>query len=75
MSRLYSSPDFEAEYTYHGDDLGATWSAEKTCFRLWAPTADTVNVKLYRGGDASKADILTLWTHLAGFSHSAPGRI
>lgn len=59
MSRLYTSPDFEAEYTYHGDDLGATWSAEKTCFRLWAPTADTVNVKLYRGGDASKADILT----------------
>ena len=58
MPMLYSSPDFEAEYTYHGKDLGAIWSAEKTCFRLWAPTADDVRIQLYRGGDASVNDAL-----------------
>jgi len=58
MSLIYSSPDFEAEFTYHGNDLGAIWSAEKTSFRLWAPTADAVSIQLYRGGDATKKDRL-----------------
>jgi len=58
MSAMYSTPDFEAAYTYHGNDLGATWSAEKTAFRLWAPTADAVAIKLYRTGDASRNDVL-----------------
>ena len=58
MSAFYSTPDFESAYTYHGNDLGAIWSAEKTAFRLWAPTADAVAVKLYRSGDAFKKDSL-----------------
>ena len=59
MSLFYSSPEFEAKFTYHGNDLGAIWSPEKTCFRLWAPTADAVSIQLYRGGDASIKDELT----------------
>ena len=47
MSMYYSSPDFEAEYTYHGNDLGATWLPDKTSFRLWAPTADPVLMTRY----------------------------
>ena len=58
MSAMYSTPDFEAAYTYHGNDLGATWSAEKTVFRLWAPTADAVTINLYRSGDALQKDLL-----------------
>jgi len=58
MSLFYSSPEFEAKYTYHGNDLGAIWSPEKTCFRLWAPTADAVSIQLYRGGDAAAKDEL-----------------
>lgn len=58
MHNLYSTPDFEAAYTHHGDDLGATWTLEKTSFRLWAPTADTVTIKLYRSGDPSDQDAL-----------------
>ena len=27
MNKLYSTPDFEANYTYTGNDLGAVWSA------------------------------------------------
>ena len=58
MSMYYSSPDFEAEYTYHGNDLGATFSPDKTRFRLWAPTADAVCIQLYRGGNAGVNDAL-----------------
>ena len=51
MPDFYSSPEFEAEYTYTGDDLGATYTPEKTSLRVWAPTAVSVDVNLYTSGD------------------------
>ena len=50
MPIWYSTADFEDQYTYEGDDLGAVWSPEKTTFRVWAPTADAVSVHLYASG-------------------------
>ena len=50
MPILYSTEQFEADFTYDGDDLGAVWSPEKTVFRVWAPTADAVFVHLYASG-------------------------
>lgn len=58
MSEMYSTPNFEAAYTYHGSDLGAVWSKEKTTFRIWAPTAKSVALQLYRSGDAAAQDLL-----------------
>lgn len=58
MNTLYSTPDFEANYTYTGNDLGAVWSAEKTAFRLWAPTATSVKVNLYKSGTVGTEDLL-----------------
>lgn len=58
MPEIYSTPDFEAAFTYHGNDLGACWSEEKTTFRLWAPTADDVRIHLYRSGEPSAHDLL-----------------
>ncbi len=58
MNGLYSTPAFENEYTYHGKDLGVTWTAEKTSFRLWAPTAEEVTINLYRSGTVSADDLL-----------------
>ena len=51
MADIFSSPEFEAEYTYHGSDLGANWTKKKTAFRLWAPTARWAKVCLYKSGD------------------------
>ena len=51
IPNTYSTSEFEAEFTYEGDDLGATWSAESTTFRLWAPTAAKVLVNLYTAGE------------------------
>ena len=58
MPAIYSTPDFEAAYTYHGNDLGANWALEGTTFRLWSPTADAVEIRLYRTGEPSSADLL-----------------
>ena len=53
---VYSTAEFEAQYTYEGDDLGATWTPEKTTFRVWAPTAEAVKVNLYASGTAGTDD-------------------
>ena len=58
MPNTYSTPDFEAKYTYTGSDLGATWSEEKTSFRLWAPTATSARVNLYETGNPDEADLI-----------------
>ena len=58
MPNVYSTATFEAAYTYAGDDLGAVWTAEKTTFRVWAPTAKAVTVNLYAGGTEGVDDLL-----------------
>jgi pullulanase len=40
---------------YTGNDLGVTWSPEKTVFKIWAPTASAVKLRLYAAGDGGKA--------------------
>ena len=52
----YSTDAFERKYTYAGDDLGACWSPEKTRFRLWAPTAEHCEIRLYRSGTQGQMD-------------------
>lgn len=58
MFDFYNSADFEKMYTYTGTDLGATWTPEKTLFRLWAPTADSVQILLYKSGNPDVQDLL-----------------
>ena len=58
MYELYSSHPFEEQYTYTGCDLGAVWTPMKTVFRVWAPTAETVSVNLYRSGTPDAEDFL-----------------
>ncbi len=58
MPIIYSTDEFEAEYTYTGNDLGATWTKEATTFRVWAPTAEAVKVKFYSGGSAANNNLI-----------------
>lgn len=57
-TNCYSTEEFENQYTYHGPDLGAIWSQESTSFRLWAPTATGVSIRLYTSGDPSAQDLI-----------------
>lgn len=56
--KKYSTKEFEDEYTYSKNDLGAEWSCEGTWFRLWSPLADIVRVNLYQAGDNRKNDLI-----------------
>ena len=58
MPNIYSTANFEKEFTYTGDDLGATWTKDKTVFRVWAPTATTVKVNLYKSGTEGTNDLI-----------------
>lgn len=57
MPSIYSTAEFEDAYTYTGDDLGAVWSESETRFRVWAPTAEAVTLKLYETGKAYVNDL------------------
>lgn len=59
---VYASKRFSQDFTYDGDDLGANWSASKTEFKLWAPTAETVKIALYRTGTAGTDDLIDIVT-------------
>ena len=54
---VYSTDAFEREYTYTGDDLGATWTANATTFRVWAPTAESVTLRLFESGKSYVDDL------------------
>jgi len=58
MPNVYSTNAFEDAYTYTGNDLGAVWTADKTTFRVWAPTATDVKVNLYGSGTAGEDDMV-----------------
>lgn len=58
LGEWYSSEEFERQYTYDGEDLGAEWTKEHTTFRVWAPTAEKVELHLYKGGRKGDNDLL-----------------
>lgn len=55
---IFSTEQFEQQYTYTGNDLGAMYQKEKTSFRVWAPTADNVVLRLYKEGTPEVNDLI-----------------
>lgn len=55
MPDYFSSEEFESQYTYNGDDLGATYSSDSTAFRVWAPTAQKMELNIYDEGNGGTA--------------------
>lgn len=64
--------DFSTYPHYAGDDLGVVWTSLRTSFRIWAPTASQVELRLYNDGEngrpvkiieMSKGDLGT-WHHI-----------
>lgn len=52
---IFDSEEFIANYTYDGNDLGATVHAGGTTFKLWAPTASAVKLNLFESGNGGSA--------------------
>ena len=47
--------DFSTYPGYSGKDLGVFWSPEKTTIKIWAPTAQMVELRLYKDGVRGEA--------------------
>ena len=47
--------DFSTYPYYAGDDLGVILTPEKTFVKIWAPTAQIVELRLYKDGEVSEA--------------------
>ena len=56
MPDYYSTNEFESKYTYDGNDLGQTYSKDKTTLKLWAPLAASVQVYLYKNGNPAEQE-------------------
>ncbi|MDB5025123.1 MAG: pulA [Mucilaginibacter sp.] len=48
-------PQFNDYPVYTGSDLGVTFWPGKTIFKIWAPTATAVKLRLYAAGEGGKA--------------------
>lgn len=58
VTSIYTTERFIEEYTYTGEDLGAVWSPDSTTFKVWAPTAEQVQLALYKSGTAGTDDLM-----------------
>jgi len=47
--------DFSIYPFYEGNDLGVTWTPEKTTVKIWAPTAKMIEFRLYKDGKTGEA--------------------
>jgi len=48
------TPSFDDYQIYNGKDLGVNYSPEKTIFKVWAPKATEVKLRLYDAGDGGE---------------------
>lgn len=57
-------------FLYTGDDLGATFTAQETSFRLWAPTAEKIQVLLFENEDGPLSQQVTMQRAEQGTWHA-----
>ena len=58
MVDYYSCKEFQEECIYKENDLGVTLSSGSTKFRVWAPTAESLSLNLYKTGNERKNDLI-----------------
>ena len=71
LGSLWNLQEFNDQYYYSGNDLGNTYSAEKTDFRVWAPTSDQLQLVTYSSASATEPsnvynmtqDVKGTWVH------------
>ena len=51
----FNNIDFSTYPFYGGDDLGVFWTPEKTSVKIWAPTAQIVEIRLFKDGEVREA--------------------
>ena len=54
ISEVVHFPDFDDRFFYEEDDLGNNYTKEKTTFKVWAPLANTVSLRLVGPNNAGQ---------------------
>lgn len=52
----YYNRAYDTRYAYDGDDLGCTYTAAKTTFKVWSPEADSVSLNMYSAGSEEETE-------------------
>ncbi|MDP9047478.1 MAG: type I pullulanase, partial [Bacteroidota bacterium] len=55
FKKVQSSTSYDDYPVYSGHDLGVNYSPLKTVFKVWAPKATEVKLRLYAAGKGGKA--------------------
>lgn len=55
IGAVIRSDEFDKKFYYDGNDLGANYTKEKTEWKVWAPTATIVKLRIYRS-DGTQVD-------------------
>ena len=56
LGSLWNLQSFNDQFYYSGDDLGNTYTPDYTDFRVWAPTADSLDLVTYESNTTLAAD-------------------
>jgi pullulanase len=57
IGAVIRTAEFDEQFYYEGNDLGITYTPEATTFKLWAPTATEVKVKLLDEAEGKQEQI------------------
>ena len=47
---LYTTDAFNSKYAYEGNDLGVTYSAASSSFKVWSPFSSSIDLRIYDTG-------------------------
>ena len=50
MNALFRTDAFNQKYAYDGNDLGVTYTQEKSTFKVWSPVSSSIKVNIYDTG-------------------------
>jgi len=50
ITKLYDTPAFTSTFNYDGNDLGLTYSAASSTFKVWAPISTSMALRVYNSG-------------------------
>ena len=56
INKLYSTTEFSSQFTYDGNDLGATYTSSKTTFKVWSPVSSEIKLRIYESGTPKSVD-------------------
>ncbi|MCX5774758.1 MAG: type I pullulanase [Firmicutes bacterium] len=58
INKLYELSSFTSQYNYTGEDLGVTYTAASSTFKLWAPTSTSVLLHIFDNGTPESVSLI-----------------